>query len=1036
MARLLVALVLAIAASVMILSCGPTGIGLLINESSGSNRTTEVIAFKEPIVTQVSIPSSSAIDLNRAILKATVTIRVFNGNFEKLPAKLDVEYQVNDSGLRKQATIEAKGANSALDVELAPDSITDHVVVWNIATDIGLGIDSRQGINTARLYVKATAKNRAGQDVASNTQVSNATILQTNPFRTTRTTLADGYVRLISNASNPYNRSLQIFLTQRGAVETEQILIPDQQFATIVVPDLKPLQLTDPTENFANTLPVDFEPDTAIACMTMIRGKLEYIRWPRIPSASATRDLLPASEFSLLGEDFQSATMPSSELALASKSFALIPSYTQNPTNAREREVFLQLVEFSQATKGARPRLKAVTNGTVSLTSEVPATYSGLDGYYPFLVDVDTRTDVTDKAYVLATAGTHGSDKDGFMNLFRVSTADAGQSVTWEVTRLPTLPDLPFDEKTQTRRLASELARSDISTMQVKSRPGRPNIVIVEEFRGNAKLRKERYAYILTQDANGKFADAWTEIRLPDDSVGTEAQHTLTGISGKDIDQDGNGDLLVFLKRSADQRRARVELLLLDLLAAQPSAEIRPLMTDVATEGSAATMRLEFADPIDVNGDGLIDLMVKDFDNNLNPKTGKFSYFSSTLSGVPTGLAEIRNAGSIVARQPGLFDVNGDNLPDLINGGAIYTGREDDTFELLTGGLKGGPTNAVYWPEQLSGLAGARPEFIEVLAYVPAAIDGHVVNYIGRTNDQISVRDVARLDTSARTLWFTRPLLGPSGTLEGVEKRLLAVLGDTSSARFYTATRTVEFNAQTNANESIFRFDSQPLVSNVVSTEHVALVRSGQLLDVDMRYNKNRQHIFALEGGGSDKIIYLEAHTNYQTPVIWDLFPAQETVIGIQAASVTSDSREDLVVATAADVAGKIAYRVYYFPQGDDGKFATPDKNTLDAQRLMQFESVRPVSGTSFLALGFDQGTGAYASGLFLTQQDSRMIIPEISPLTGRFSARMVRSPLENPPQRKLSLVVADENGDGLLEAIAGTEESSPRLLRLERSYQ
>ncbi|MEM7199352.1 MAG: hypothetical protein AAF628_03745 [Planctomycetota bacterium] len=911
---------------------------------------------------------------------------------------------------------------SATCFSLAPGEARIFIAKWNLLADEGLGRMPGSATVQRVEFTAVVDEGENGLSAVSARRVSPSSELpmaplplDTLPFVTFRERLEflsrdpdTGAIESRSPervwaSSDALNETRDLFFSfKREGGGGEKRLGLDQQFRADPIDPL-PAHL-DVDDDIQAVMPTDFDPERP-DCLATVKGDLTYLKWDR---TSGLPDL-PQN----LGR-VQEVGVGSKRPADAARSFQLnddLEGWLYWVYGYRSTEEKLDLGLTLVTARGADPSAQ----GTIK---EVRTLVSGLrqDPGEPQLVAAHLKGDRGSLQLVFAVGPADG------LSFRLVETTEGAQGL--QVSNVTNLPGPGAITEGSVRRWFLRPWHDGA--------PNATSLVLVREVADDEattaqKPIKQIRSDLLEFDA---AAGSWGWRVLP------EARFDLSTAP--------------LPGASSSQRHLRLHAVHSDDLDAglgAPGSDLTLVTNDtkfsvwVLSNGAATTpqwrrvLHADFDTPalrstrfLDINGDHLLDFVTRD-DNGL------WEYYSSSLSGVAGSITAL--AGS--ADRPELFDLNGDDLWDLIAGTEVFvqqeTGlvrsRKSEAIEEAAEGLQvtkalveqvfieEGRVHLVLW--------GPRGGTVVPVAAPPSdpAQDPEGEGFVIENERRVNFPEV------------------PSGTLQEVWPWASSAIESTPASKdliglnnagqlWHWKAAEMSFGLPEQANP-----DSQHLLE---PSAGLALVRRGNLApDEDRVRNRLAQDVVGVKQGGRGLVVFTAPDLR---PEVLDdhalsLAPG-ELVVKIAAASLTEDRTDDLVllIQRTSMIQGTsrlgVTYRLCAFEQQ-----STPAASQEAPEPFFTSAKERALwklfagENAEVRGFGFDYRAVANSEGFLLFEGDD--------PPTGVFFRRrvdglqgtsFVRSPIVvSRKGAAFNFVMTDTDRDGQADVVGADDQMTVRVV-------
>lgn len=954
------------------------------------------------------------------------------------------EYRLSgQTAFQPMTLVQGDREDTRLTRTFAPNKPTSHFLNWNVLRDVGLGV--RAGVLSAetRIFAQVVPTSGPGQALARETAL-NITNIITSPFADFRTALVRPGETFASSAQFNSTTTRDVFLSQipQGAAQEQELLL-DQQFRARQIPLVGSLNTSGLSNNgITRILPTDFRagvPDCVVE-LADNQNRFFFVEWPDDP-AGPNDPLLPVRVDLNVVAGGGSTSTPSAapvQFDINGKSGAVFIDYRYDAFN--NPTVYTIRVNLLREVSGV---IRAVAR-EFDYASPLRPVDPGNAGSPRFLDSAPRLVAIEQSGnsfeFVVGNVGAEYSATAGVLHSYRILDNGATLEIDSSSTRLPS-PPVP-------------LCNGDrfINGWFLESwRPdnGDPNgLVLVRDLNGITGQCNKEFEVLTLSRAGGSFANAWQPLTTLAQSTLAREQGfdgaNLQAVFAADIDSNFGGfpgsDLLLIFTNKESGVAPRTDKFQAWIYS-QSVGQFRNAvpLTAPATPGS---FNAEFQ-LVDVNGDSAIDLLVKDSDQDPNGTTrdpSGWTYLPSALTGVSAGFGDVNplaNGLNVRSRRPAVIDLDSDGQQDILTGGILYNGRPDGQLEQrinLTfpgGGLASNQPGANY---SRTGL------FLDP----PADSMEFVIQDADR-----DLRELVMLSApdgnGARTL-TRRTLPVPAAGFRGIGS---LVTPETATTRVQdlivrapdVGNESLVYRGRYDSSSDQFVLDAAPIFAT--PTRAALTIRRGEIpqqlpSQMSTQVEDLILYISTSVTGTGDELVWLDSQNNYQPTTLFS-YPVTERIASVRRASISTDFREDLVVLTQIGVGADRVYRLYAFLQtsaGFPGGGLTPIVELLRFQPGYQQPTIR--------GIGFDDNARSLARGLLLLDNapnnpsggEVRIVQPFDA--GGSLAARIIRSPLKDPIEAPISLIVTDNDGDGLIEVISGTNSANPAprgLRKLDRGF-
>jgi hypothetical protein len=1000
------------------------------SQQIGQPPRIEAIAVVDP-----GSPATSIGELGRPWLRLPVTLTMFNPSSRVTQRiRLSGRYRIGgESPTFLPITPWFTGEPQSDDeFELEPLERKNQYLVWNVIRDEGLGnlpvnsdplnpprvaeIGARALLVGARVGSSFVAL--GGNPLASDAPNSVFSTLSTPPFVDFRENLLPQAMRVWSAGDDLTQRTRDLFFTLEGASNQETRIRLDQQFeARQIVPPPPEYDFNPPfTNGIYEIVPTDFDP-TQPDCLIWGSDRFFTAVWPANGASPTVTELFPH------GPVLQSRGIDPQVFQLGAGQnrwqVVVFHTWSEQPLGTG-KQLRLQLTTVVRDPQGQW----SLQTGPVEVRD-----IEGAGDLRPYPVHGEFDGDGASHEVVIGTLGGEYATPTapGLLDLWRFRLVNSGGNTVVQVEAPVPLakPPLPATEPSRT---ISEW----ILTKWRDDAASGDALCLVRQFAPSGPRPQEVVVHLLRQPSTGILQSSW-QLENGDLGVGN------LPIGGRDLDRvfaldlDGSDDgnpgsdlLLVFRRRLAPSQNNVADIWHYSRNTSGPRRWrrlVEGLRPQDPLTGQLADGQFLIADfeLVDVNGDRRLDLVTGErFLDGLQQPLEPFhyNYLASALSGVAGRLDGLGpSAGSPTFRSslPGLIDANGDGRVDVISGGRLHFANFDGSYTQGPGGFGGG-TNSRYRVERMR-LDGGNDSMEVVVSDPDDAAQNRIVRLSGLGAGQApfaqmletvdfggavrELRAIANADAFARQ---RKDLAAIVGLGAGNELRLLRSDG----AGTVLATLGVAID----------------------DTVGLALVRRGELVaGRSPAMDPTPQDIVvAANPGGSGRVLRVFEGNNGFQPRDLPL-PAGQVPVRIAEGSASTDAREDLLVLTRTP----LAWHVVAFLQSTDaatGLVSAPVE-------LLRFQS--PFPNATPRSFAFSQTRERLCEGFVLFgdatpgSQRSEVRLIDLLDEPAGLAARLVRSPLAQPVDHDVRVVVRDDDQDGVLEVIGG-EVATPNGLRRMRA--
>ncbi len=994
-------------------------------------------------------PLNNASDPGRPWFRIPVGFTLTNTSDHPAELRLRGEYRIPGENWLPMTLADTGRPETRDRLLLGPGQAEPRTLLWNAVVDVGLGHTLEPPFTTAncRVLAEIVDLDASGQPVTVGAPVtgqspsSNSVGLNTNPFTTYREDLLPDAFSVASAGVDGGGRTRDLFFSRFDYTgRRERFLHVDQSFEPVQIPGLQPTTLTM-GGGILQILPTDYGPGPD--CIVDMAGPFVHVQWPEAGNAPATVTPIAAGGFGR-GQrggkaqpiSFLVGPNPATLFFRNDDDVPCLPP-APCPVGPRNSTIhFNVLIRDLQVPLGT-PGDFVVPTAQLAYTHNVVGSGLGDFGVERIELDGDPATvEVVVGQRGMEGGGPPGNDRR-WLHLYRLRP-QGGTDLTIQESPLPLPPEpLPI------RGLPAVVDQVWLERWQeVVGGVATDGIVLVRALRTTGAVEVFDSHVLLPR--NGDFlGQTWRALPTLERSLVVTPGHSykLKDVLVADLDGPLGGDPttdLVFLFRTDASPSYRPNVLSPWLLANRngvPGAW-RPLFRDAAPT-LPNTWRFNTAFLVDVNGDQLLDLVVKEEVvevGGVQPDPyGRFVYFPSSLTGAAGSLGEMAgSAGQRPCALPAVLDVDGDGFLDLVSGGLLHRGQPNGAYVQDIGGFSGGSSSYFHAEQVLDPQRSAaeRGE-LDVLIWDPANPLRNSLDVIANPGTPLrAVSQRLPLLFGPRAVRWARPIL--TGPALGPSRDVVAVADDGGLPKPWL----LRFRGRD------FVADPAPLLARRVLPQ-AALVRRGPLpagrSDQDNRLPQDLV-VAPDDGGAGHYVVFRHDQALAATVVTLPELRAGERVVSLCAASVSqhpdevdptgaSAALEDLLLCTKEND----TVRVWAVPQSATGGVHAPRPAAL----LLQF--VSPL--TTVRGLQFDPGAPALAQGVLLLDQsqgggsvgEARFLLPGHDG-RGRLGARMIRSTLPTAIGDALALVVTDSDRDGLVEVVGGS--SQPRVLKIDRSIR
>jgi len=977
-------------------------------------------------------PDQNGSDPRRPFLQAPLTLVVFNPSQEAVRIGFKGTYRINNTGDPLAVTFARTAeAGTRLEIELAAGEVRPHYLIWNVLADEGLGLRVTQSMpQVARVLVKAEVATMAGITPVASERESNGTTLNTPPFVGFPETLFDDIARVSSAGKSPRTqRTRDVFYTTRSPLGPQEYVIAvDQRFAPVVRPGLAPFDFRQAgrSNGMTSVYPTDLLADRpdCIGQFADNQFPFYYVAWNRDNAPPDVTLIEPRDR--LGGGDVVAGGVKGAEFTVAADGRMLPGVVFLNRdalTATDEARIYLKSIVFFGYDQNQQPVFRPNTTTDMRVMPRNPDGSAMPLGYHIVSGDFDGDENTTEM--VLGNVGVERATPaaPGWFDVFRVEADPMGPVGTVRLVAVTPNP-LPAVPAGPGRDLAID--PWSLIAWPNPTQPGRPGLLLARTFRNGPSRNDARLLHtfdVLEQHPSGGFAgSAWRSLGTLTDAAalgkGLEAVFAvdLDGAIDDKIPAAKTPELLAAFKKTRTATMGDRDKIDLRLLVNRRGTwgwrtvfeDLEPATTDDDKFQASSTQL------VDLNGDDFLDLVFQEYRSMTSTLDSEFVYYSSALTGVAGGLANLNSVSG--SRRPAVADLDGDGYADIVSRGLVHRGLATGEFPDRIGGFEGS-FDAAYQVDRILRLGSDRGRERDLVVHDAqtnrAAVQTVLVTKDGVRN-LINPGDVVRLTVQ------------PPGTIRDLRSFLPRGRTGVADAKDLAVT------VSTGAEIQLYRgalvsgsFVATPWLTGLGPAAEVTTVRKGPLASAPRDPSLSTLPEDVLVGlVDTNQVRVLRSDRDY---AVESLTVPAGIVVQVAAASVTEDDLEDLLVLT--DEAGVL--RLWCVPQQGTGGYGQPS----DARLLLQFSDA---PRADFRGLTFDRGTATLANGIVVFQDVVRFVLPRREQeLPQPFRAAMIRSTLVDPVRAPLGLLMLDTDADAQAEVFCGESAgAAARILRINRGFR
>lgn len=909
--------------------------------------------------------------------------------------------------------IASRDPRGAFEFDLAPGERRLQSMLWNVAYDEGLGMvlddveapfsaQHRAEVKVDATLVGLSAGSLGGGVLRAEASAGFAT-LSTNPFVRFRENLLDDAWRVWSSGEDASQDTRDLFYTKHGSIPQETELGISQQFEPIQLVPAPGLTSVGPVYDL---VPTDFAPGSP-DCLVWAASRMIYCEW-HAGDPVATTEELPGlfGASGSRGTATANFTLNSAQGRYHVAVFYVWGERTVSGNKEVDVEVFAVVRDQQGAWSVVRKALQTFhLHGTPGVEIRV------VDGEF----DGDSAT----HEYVLGCFGAEDALSTRPL-LHQWTFSVAGTGVVCSDPQALARPPLP------TRDPDRPMSRWLLSRW-LDGASGRHELVLVRQLDGWTTRPREWDVLVLRRPNGAGFASGWSILSEALTAGGTFfplGTRQLESIYAPDLDgalggSPGSDLVLAFRQDVAGERTT--DLWVFAQRGSQPPVW-RRLAKGIRVQdpaGNPAPGNTHAGDfrIVDVNGDGLLDLLTVETVTGQNPH---WNYFASSLSGVAgtmDSLGAVAGNSTNRSRLPGALDVDRDGDLDLISGNSLFLAQADETYAQNIGGFTGS-TSAKHRVGRI-WLDGPQDQVEILVSDASNNANNRIDRLSGLGSGPYAATSVLGYSLgTAGTVQEALALMTPASNTSRT-KEIVALVGDATTSTLHRGSITGSTVV------------GAPLWAGQVATPRgIALVRRGEVPAGSSLADSTLVQDVVVVQAGTGTLQVFESHTGYLPRTLAG--PTNETVVRVAAGSVGTDRYEDLCVLT---VQGSV-YRVWAYMQDPDP--ARGIGQPLGPVLLMQFDT--PYANAATRTFQFDQDSHQLAEGLMLltddqaatTRSEVRLIRPLAAPQSGALGvgSHVVRSPLRQAFPFAVDIVLTDTDRDGLIEVIGGEQSASSTGLR------
>lgn len=990
----------------------------------------------QPVIESFSVldpaPSSATGgDPGKAWLRLPLLLKVRNPSSRAVTLRVTGTYEITE-GVRPITPYVTGSPFSDPEFVLQPGQVRRHYLVWNVAKDEGLGnlVAGNDPVNsplrTAQLFVRAEVVAAAGTSLAgvplAQTVGPRSTKLSTSPFVNFRTNLQPEARRIWSSGEQITQRTRDLFFSRVGTTSVQDTILGlDQQFEPTQIIPPPPLFQFPTVNGVYDIAATDFDtgqPD----CLVWLNSQFYYVRW--------TGSVVPVPEpIQTSAQTLYNRAADAVSFGLANGTWDVAVFYSwEYVASGSTSSLRVRLAPVVRNPGGV---FTALTRPEEVFPLSLPVPLPGNISLDPSLVAGEFDGNPDTREIVIGSFGREygGGPVPGLLHMWTFGLDANGVTVSSPVP-MTAPPALSGDPQ-------RDCSKWLLARWLDGAEPPGEGVVLVRQLDGtnpsppNPGLNRGYDVWTLQRGATSGtiVGESWALLTgaltgaasaFPD--VG---QVQLRRIFAEDLDGPtgvrGSDLLLVGEQQSGTD--TFVDMWLYAQRGALP-AKWRRIANDLRVRDPVTLaevpgrMQASLFELVDVNGDRLLDLATWE---RVDPASTEphYNYLASALSGVAGSLTAVGDtAGSTNAVLPGLIDANEDGLDDVISGTVLHIAQLDGTYFDSGLGNFAGSAQSRHHVERM-WLDGP-PNSIEILVSDATTPSQNLIDRLGGLGGDVNFTRQPLMAYSLGGLGQlreARPLMAASSAL----RRAKDIVGLDGAGPFGTVRRAqIDPQALTSAPSALWTGGS------AVVSAGIALVRRGSLGAEGPAFNLSVQDVVVASSAGPGQIVVLSSDPAIP-PFLVQLPPGQD-VVRVAEASLSGDTREDVCVLTE----DAISYRLYCLEQHPTTALAPP----AAVRELARF--AKPFGGACAVrSFRFDRGARSLANGLLLldatatgsTRSEARLIRPIVD--NGALALRMVRSPLNQPIDVPLEVVVTDSDQDGLIEVIGGEVPSTSGLKRL-----
>lgn len=1034
---------LAFSLPLLLSGCGPAAIGLgLSGLNKGGGTTAIEVEVPVPPALDISVPDPAIagnVDVGQPRPCVPLQLKVNNLNSAEITVRAVVRYVATD-GVQRDATLVTGNPANEPTFSVPARSVVTRYVLWKAIADEGAGLRVDDPASAVQLIVSVERVDnvanvpptaRASLPVTAVTSIN--TPIFSAPFLTT-----PGPTQLFANeASEKLQATSSVggvtrdlfYGTRISGNPNQQVLRLncDQQFEAVQITNLQPEHLDNFSQNGLNLIiPTDFVPGLP-DCLVQQASDYRFVTWDAqgAPTASTvfsfdganygTTDPVPIS-FKVPTSQGEAAA---SLVFLTNRDFGL----NQTPIVTTLELKWQMLIRDP----GANPVAFLDPPPSGSLFTPMPQ-HPAPQPFAGAPVSKDVRyvygefdTDPSTVDVVVGNFGTelaNGGVTAGLFDLlrFQVVPGTGSQliaSVTPTRIQLPPPPPMPVafgnEEVVRSWRLA--LGR----------RNGQQGLVLARQTNVSDTVQVF-WLPAGTGDFSGQVWQVLLDSSQATSPITFPANTRISAVFARDIDGavGGTADseiLLLGNQKLAGQPDNGANIVYAWVLATRQN---RPPVWRKVIEGlepplnpvppvARSSMRIttDVAQFTDVNGDQFPDLLLfreDQRDNGLHDEE-RWYYLPNALRGVATGFAV--TLATAASRAPAFDDIDDDADNDIIaNVGCFLS--DPTGFTRVFGGLRGSSGSSYHLERVL--LAPDRKDY-DILSYDqnPASDAIGLNRVVDRPATGLGVDAGAWIPVPfAGSVVFARPVMAPDSLARGAKDVFL--ICDVQGVHHL-------YRAQFSSGSYQLADTGMVVATTARSFERL---RHGDVDATRLLDNTLVEDVAFVDPQGA--VVVLEAENGY-APRMFTVGGASEAVVGLAGACLSADRTEDLAVATRAGAIVRVRALLR-------DASAPADKSLAGTAAVRGgFELMRAkvsdANGQTVRAFSADRHSAPFAQSCIVMGGteggDIRFLQPYLDN-AGQLVGRVLRCPTGEVVTTPLGMSTADQEGDGLLEVVAGDD--------------